>query len=123
MSGIRDFLKTIFDTAKEALHQMELAAPDYWDDTIAVIARAALLAMMLFAAVLFVQLIILLFTRKKDMKKIVVFAGTLAVVLALYAWVHGPLSDKAGEVSLVWGTSGESSSVEPDADSASQGET
>lgn len=112
MSGIRDFLKTIFDTAKEALHQMELAAPDYWDDTIAVIARVALLALMMFAAVLFVQLIILLFTRKKDMKKIVVFAGTLAVVLALYAWVHEPLADKAGEVSLVWGASGESVSGE-----------
>ena len=123
MSGLREFLRTIFDTAKEALHQMELAAPDYWDDMIATIARAALLALVLFAAVLFVQLVILLLTRKKDMKKIAAFAGTLAVVLALYAWVHGPLSDKAGEVSPGWGASGESSSVESDADSASQGET
>ena len=118
MSGLREFLKTVFDTAKEALRQMELAAPHYWDDTIAVIARVALLALVLFAAVLFVQLIILLFTRKKDLKKIVAFAGTLAVLLVLYAWVHGPLSDKAGDVSLVWGTPAESSSVEPDAEDA-----
>ena len=115
MSGIRDFLKTIFDTAKEALRQMELAAPDYWDDTIAVIARVALLAMMLFAAVLFVQLVILLFARKKDMGKILAFAGTLAVVLALYAWAHGALTETAGDVSLVWGAPAESISEPSDA--------
>lgn len=115
MSGIRDFLKMIFDTAKEALRQMELAAPDHWDDTIAVIARAALLALVLFAAVLFVQLVLLLIARKKNMGKILAFAGTLAVVLALYAWAHGPLTDKAGDVSLVWGSSGESISAQPDA--------
>ena len=120
MSGLREFLKTIFDTAKEALRQMELAAPHYWDDTIAVIARVALLALVLFAAVLFAQLMILLVSRKKDMKKIAAFAGTLAVVLALYAWAHGPLSDKAGDVSLVWGTPAESSSVGPDVETSAE---
>lgn len=115
MSGIQEFLRTIFATAKEALRQMELAAPHYWDDTAAVIARAALLALVLFAAVLFVQLIILLFRRKKDIRKIIAFAGTLAVVLALYAWAREPLAQTAGNVPFAWGASGESVSEQPDA--------
>ena len=115
MSGLREFSKTIFDTAKEALRQMELAAPDYWDETVATIARAALLALALFAAVLFVQLIILLFTRQKDLKKIIAFAGTLAAVLVLFAWAHEPLMEKAGDVPLGWGAPGESVSEPSDA--------
>ena len=115
MSGLREFLETVFDTAKEALRQMKLAAPTYWDETVATIARAALLARVLFAAVLFVQLIILLFKREKDMWKIIAFAGTLAVVLALCAWAHEPLAQAAGDVSPAWGAPGESISEQSDA--------
>lgn len=120
MDGIQAFLKTIFDTAKEALRQMELAAPNYWDETIAAIARAALLALVLFAAVLFVQLIILMFAREKDLWKISAFAGTLAIVLALFAWAHEPLTKAAGDVSLAWGAPGESVSAQPEAETSGE---
>ena len=111
MSGMREFLRTIFDTAKEALRQMELAAPDYWDETIAAIARAALLAMALFAAVLLAQLLLLLCARKKDLRKIAAFAGTLTAVLILYLYAAKPLSETAGAGSLAWGAPGDSAAA------------
>ncbi len=111
MDGIREFLKVMFQTAKEALRQMELAVPDYWDETIAVIARAALLAMALFAAVLLVQLILLLCARKKNLRKIAAFAATLMAVLILYLCAAKPLSETAGERSLAWGAPGDSAAA------------
>ena len=115
MNGLREFLQTIFDTAKEALRQLELAVPDYWDGTVAAAARAALLAMALFAAVLLIQLLILLFAKKKDLKKILTFTGTLAALLILYVWASKPLSKAAGELSPAWGMPGESAAVQADA--------
>lgn len=117
MNGLREFLQTIFETAKEALRQLELAAPHYWDGAVAMAARAALLAMVLFAAVLLVQLLVVLFAKKKDPKKILAFAGTLAAVLVLYAWAAKPLSKAAGELSPAWGAPGESAFVQSDAQS------
>ncbi len=106
MKAVTDFLKLLFTTAQEALRQMELAAPDYWDGALSTAARAALLALAAFAAVLFIRLLVLvftaLFTRGKTLGPILVFAGTLAAVLALCAYAYGPLSKTLGEALPVW---------------------
>lgn len=115
MTAVTDFLKMIFDTAREALRQMELAAPDYWDGTINAAARVALLALAAFAAVLLVRLLVLLFTalftRKKNLGAILAFAGTLAVVLALCAYVYAPLTEALGEALPVWTAGADSASA------------
>ena len=43
-----------------------------------------------FAAVLLVQLVLLVFARRKRPRRILVFAGTLAVVLGLCVWACFP---------------------------------
>lgn len=116
MTAVTNFLKTLFDTAREALRQMELAAPDYWDGTVDTVVRVALLALAAFAAVLFLRLIALLFTalftHQKKLGVILAFAGTLAVVLALCAYACGPLTKTLGEALPVWAAGADSGSAQ-----------
>lgn len=116
MTAVTDFLKALFDTAREALRQMELAAPDYWDGTVDTAVRVALLALAAFAALLLVRLLVLvftaLFTHQKKLGVILAFAGTLAVVLALCAYVYGPLTETLGEALPVWAAGADSGSAQ-----------
>ena len=51
---------------------------------------AGALGLWLFAAVLLVQLVLLVFARRKRPRRILVFAGTLVVVLGLCVWACFP---------------------------------
>ena len=48
-------------------------------------------ALPLFAAVLLVQLVLLVFAREKQLRRILAFAGTLVVMLGLSAWAYLPV--------------------------------
>lgn len=91
MSGIVDSLRTMWKTALTALGQMHTMVPDYWDGALDTALRVAKAALPLFAAVLLVQLVLLLFAREKQLRRILAFAGTLVVMLGLCAWAYLPV--------------------------------
>ena len=91
MSGIVDSLRTMWKTALTALGQMHTMVPDYWDGALDTALRVAKAALPLFAAVLLVQLVLLLFAREKQLRRILAFAGTLVVMLGLSAWAYLPV--------------------------------
>ena len=64
--------------------------PDYWDGALDTALRVVRTALPLFAAVLLVQLVLLVFARRKRPRRILVFAGTLVVVLGLCVWACFP---------------------------------
>ena len=77
-------------TALTALGQLNTLVPDYWDGALDTALRVVRTALPLFAAVLLVQLVLLVFARRKRPRRILVFAGTLAVVLGLCVWACFP---------------------------------
>lgn len=78
MSGLADSFREMWKTALTALGQLNTLVPDYWDGALDTALRVVRTALPLFAAVLLVQLVLL------------VFAGTLAVVLGLCVWACFP---------------------------------
>ena len=83
MSGLADSFREMWKTALTALGQLNTLVPDYWDgalDTALRVVRTALL----------VQLVLLVFARRKRPRRILVFAGTLVVVLGLCVWACFP---------------------------------
>lgn len=91
MGKMLEYVREWFAAAQEALRQMQLAAPDYWDGALASAVRLGLAALALFACVLLAQLIVLLCARRREWKRIAAFAGTLVAVLALGVWAYRPL--------------------------------
>ena len=82
MSGLADSFREMWKTALTALGQLNTLVPDYWDgalDTALRVVRTAL-----------VQLVLLVFARRKRPRRILVFAGTLVVVLGLCVWACFP---------------------------------
>ena len=85
MSGLADSFREMWKTALTALGQLNTLVPDYWDGALDTALRVVRTALPLFAAVLLVQLVLLVFARR-----ILVFAGTLVVVLGLCVWACFP---------------------------------
>ena len=77
MSGLADSFREMWKTALTALGQLNTLVPAYWDGA-------------LDTAVLLVQLVLLVFARRKRPRRILVFAGTLVVVLGLCVWACFP---------------------------------
>ena len=90
MSGLADSFREMWKTALTALGQLNTLVPDYWDGALDTALRVVRTALPLFAAVLLVQLVLLVFARRKRPRRILVFAGTLAVVLGLCVWACFP---------------------------------
>ena len=90
MSGLADSFREMWKTALTALGQLNTLVPDYWDGALDTALRVVRTALPLFAAVLLVQLVLLVFARRKRPRRILVFAGTLAVVLGLCDWACFP---------------------------------
>ena len=84
MSGLADSFREMWKTALTALGQLNTLVPDYWDGALDTALRVVRTALPLFAAVL------LVFARRKRPRRILVFAGTLAVVLGLCVWACFP---------------------------------
>ena len=84
MSGLADSFREMWKTALTALGQLNTLVPDYWDGALDTALRVVHTALPLFAAVL------LVFARRKRPRRILVFAGTLAVVLGLCVWACFP---------------------------------
>lgn len=90
MSGLADSFREMWKTALTALGQLNTLVPDYWDGALDTALRVVRTALPLFAAVLLVQLVLLVFARRKRPRRILVFAGTLVVVLGLCVWACFP---------------------------------
>lgn len=84
MSGLADSFREMWKTALTALGQLNTLVPDYWDGALDTALRVVRTALPLFAAVL------LVFARRKRPRRILVFAGTLVVVLGLCVWACFP---------------------------------
>ena len=89
MSGLADSFREMWKTALTALGQLNTLVPAYWDGALDTALRVVRTALPLFAAVLLVQLL-LVFARRKRPRRILVFAGTLVVVLGLCVWACFP---------------------------------
>ena len=83
MSGLADSFREMWKTALTALGQLNTLVPDYWDGALDTALRVVRTALPLFAAVL-------VFARRKRPRRILVFAGTLVVVLGLCVWACFP---------------------------------
>ena len=90
MSGLADSFREMWKTALTALGQLNTLVPAYWDGALDTALRVVRTALPLFAAVLLVQLVLLVFARRKRPRRILVFAGTLVVVLGLCVWACFP---------------------------------
>ena len=90
MSGLADSFREMWKTALTALGQLNTLVPAYWDGALDTALRVVRTALPLFAAVLLVQLVLLVFARQKRPRRILVFAGTLVVVLGLCVWACFP---------------------------------
>ena len=77
MSGLADSFREMWKTALTALGQLNTLVPAYWDGALDTALRVVRTALPLFAAVLLVR-------------RILVFAGTLVVVLGLCVWACFP---------------------------------
>ena len=84
MSGLADSFREMWKTALTALGQLNTLVPAYWDGALDTALRVVRTALPLFAAVL------LVFARRKRPRRILVFAGTLVVVLGLCVWACFP---------------------------------
>ena len=87
MSGLADSFREMWKTALTALGQLNTLVPDYWDGALDTALRVVHTALPLFAAVLLVQLVLLVFARRKRPRRILVFAGTLR--LGLFSRMDG----------------------------------
>lgn len=65
MSGLADSFREMWKTALTALGQLNTLVPDYWDGALDTALRVVRTALPLFAAVLLVQLVLLVFARRK----------------------------------------------------------
>jgi len=90
MKAFWEKLKEFLEATRYALWQQDVAVPDYWDGAVAAAVRCALLALVLFAGVLFVRLCMLLFQKPRSPRRILTFAATLGVVLGLGLWAFRP---------------------------------
>ena len=90
MSVLADSFREMWKTALTALGQLNTLVPAYWDGALDTALRVVRTALPLFAAVLLVQLVLLVFARRKRPRRILVFAGTLVVVLGLCVWACFP---------------------------------
>ena len=73
MSGLADSFREMWKTALTALGQLNTLVPDYWDGALDTALRVVRTALPLFAAVLLVQLVLLVFARRKRPRRILVF--------------------------------------------------
>ena len=74
MSGLADSFREMWKTALTALGQLNTLVPAYWDGALDTALRVVRTALPLFAAVLLVQLVLLVFARRKRPRRILVFA-------------------------------------------------
>ncbi len=65
MSGLADSFREMWKTALTALGQLNTLVPAYWDGALDTALRVVRTALPLFAAVLLVQLVLLVFARRK----------------------------------------------------------
>lgn len=91
MGRLADSFLEMWKTALTALEQLNMMVPDYWDGALDTALRVVRAALPLFAAVLLVQLVLLVCARRKRPRSIVAFAGTLVVVLGLCVWSYFPV--------------------------------
>lgn len=90
MKAFWEKLKEFLEATQYALWQQDVAVPDYWSGAVATAVRCALFALVLFAAVLFVRLCMLLLEKKRSPRRILTFAATLGAVLGLGWWAFSP---------------------------------
>lgn len=97
MAAWMDKIWQMLETARYALWQRRVAVPGYWDGALGTAERCALWALVLFAGILFVRLCVMLLTRPRAPRRILLFAAVFGVVLGVGVWSFMPRPLTGGE--------------------------